>query len=145
MGEVAPLDGKRQRVLFVCVENCCRSQMAEAFARRQGGGRVEAYSAGVRPAQRVHPKAVAAMAEVGYDLGTHRPKGLGEVPIVEFDAVVAMGCGGLDSPVLARRYEAWDIPAPKDLPADQFRAVRDRIEGEVSELLARLELTRRPS
>jgi protein-tyrosine-phosphatase len=111
--------------------------MAEAFARRHGAGRVEAYSAGTRPSGRVHPKVVAAMREVGIDLGRHRSKGLSEVPAVEYDALVALGCGACDG-VRARRREAWDFPAPKDLPAEQVRQVRDRIEKKVKELLAGL-------
>jgi protein-tyrosine-phosphatase len=126
------------RALFVCVENCCRSQMAEAFARLHGAGRVEAYSAGLKPSGHVHPKALAAMREVGIDLARHRSKGLAEIPDVEFDAVVTMGCGSVGGRVQARRFEDWDVPAPKDMPAEQFRVVRDRIEAKVKELLARL-------
>src|SRR5207253_637658 len=81
------------RVLFVCVENANRSQMAEAFARVLGGGRVEAFSAGSRPSGRVNPKAVEAMREVGCDLLTHCSKALADLPDVEFDAAVTMGCG----------------------------------------------------
>jgi protein-tyrosine-phosphatase len=125
-------------VLFVCVENSCRSQMAEAFARRHGGGQVEVYSAGTRPSGRVHPQAIALMDEVGCDLGRHRSKGLTEVPGVEYDAVVTMGCGDLDGRVRARRREDWDIPAPKDMPPERFRAVRDQIEKRVRGLLAGL-------
>jgi protein-tyrosine-phosphatase len=131
-----PQLGKQCRSLFVCVVNCCRSQMAEAFARRLGGGRVEAYSAGVCPAGQVHFKAVAALEEVGIDLRGHRPKGLEEVAGLDFDVVVTMGCGDLGERVRARRREDWGLPAPKDLPPEQFRAVRDRIEQWVRELLA---------
>ena len=126
-----------RRVLFVCVENCCRSQMAEAFARRHGGGGTVAYSAGVRPSGTVHPRAVTAMRAVGIDLGSHRSKGLEEIPGVEYD-VVTMGCGDLGDRVRARRREDWDLPAPKGLPAEQFRAVRDRIGRLVEALLAGL-------
>jgi protein-tyrosine-phosphatase len=129
-----------KRVLFVCVENCCRSQMAEAFAHRHGGVRVEAHSAGTRPSGRVHPKAVAAMQEIRYDLGPHRSKGLAEVPDVTFDVVVTMGAGDLGGRVRAWRREDWDVPAPKGLPPVQFRAVRDLIEGKVRALLAGLGL-----
>src|SRR5579883_2518712 len=84
---------RKKRVLFVCVENSNRSQMAEAFARIHGGGKVEAYSAGSRPSGRVNPKAVAAMKEVGYDLTAHHSKGLDELAEFDFDAAVTMGCG----------------------------------------------------
>jgi protein-tyrosine-phosphatase len=109
--------------------------MAEAFARRHGGDRVEAYSAGTHPSGRVHPQTVALMREVGIDLTRHRSKGLAEIPDVEFDVVVTMGCGVVGCEVRARRREEWDLRAPKDLPPEQFRAVRDRIEAKVKGLL----------
>jgi protein-tyrosine-phosphatase len=133
------------RLLFVCVENSCRSQMAEAFARQLGGEGVEAYSAGSRPCGQVRPKVVAAMKEVGYDLRTHRSKPIGEVASLEFDVAVDMGCGDLTSQVRACRYESWDIPVPKDLPPEPFRAVRDQIEERVRQLLAGLNLPCRSS
>jgi protein-tyrosine-phosphatase len=124
--------------LFVCVENSCRSQMAEAFTRLHGGPGVEVYSAGARPSGRVHPKVIEAMREHGIDLSGHRSKGLSEVPDVEYDAVVALGCGDACDQVRARRREAWDFPAPKDLPPERVREVRDVIEAKVKELLAAL-------
>jgi protein-tyrosine-phosphatase len=120
------------------MENSCRSQMAEAFARRHGSALVEAYSAGARPSGRVHPKVVAAMREVGLDLTRHWSKGLAEVPAVEYDAVVDLGAGNVCDGVRARRREAWDLPAPKDLPPEQVRQVRDQIEAKVNELVAEL-------
>src|SRR5262249_44243492 len=119
----------RKRVLFVCVENSNRSQMAEAFARMHGADRVEAYSAVSQPSGRINPKAVEALREVGYDLSRHASKSLAEVPAVEYDAVIAMGCGDAGCPLVrAKRYEEWQIPDPKDMPPKQFRAVRDGIE-----------------
>jgi protein-tyrosine-phosphatase len=112
--------------------------MAEGFARLLGGDRVEAYSAGSRPSGRIHPKVVAAMREVGYDMERHRSKGLSEVPDVEFDAVVTLGCGDACAQVRARRREDWDFPAPRDLPPAQVRAIRDQIEARVKGLLASL-------
>jgi protein-tyrosine-phosphatase len=112
--------------------------MAEAFARAHGGPGVEAYSAGARPSGRVHPKVVQAMREVGIDLGGHRSKGLAEVPDLEYDAVVALGCGDACNRVRARRREAWDFPAPKDLPPERVREVRDVIEAKVKGLVAAL-------
>jgi protein-tyrosine-phosphatase len=126
------------RLLFVCRENSCRSQMAEALARAQGGGRVEAYSAGSNPSGQVHPKVIACMAERGINLTGHRSKGLADVPDVEYDAVVAVGCGDACTNVRARRRESWEFPAPKDLPPEAVRAVRDGIEAKVKELLASL-------
>jgi protein-tyrosine-phosphatase len=128
----------RKRILFVCVENSNRSQMAEAFARLHGGATVEAHSAGSRPSGRVNPRAVAFMREVGCDLTQHRSKGLAEVA-GEFDVVVGMGCGDEGCPLVpTRRREEWAIPDPKELPPDEFRAVRDLIEAKVKELLVRL-------
>jgi protein-tyrosine-phosphatase len=126
------------RLLFVCRENSCRSQMAEAWARRYGDGRVEAFSAGSSPSGRVHPEVIACMAERGIDLAGHRSKGLADVPDVEYDAVVALACGDACARVRARRRESWDFPAPKDLPPEGVRAVRDGIERKVKELLASL-------
>ena len=126
------------RVLFVCVENSNRSQMAEAFARMYGGAAVEAYSAGSRPSGRVNPKAVAAMAELGYDLTTHTSKGLDDYNGQEFDAAVTMGCGDACPLVKAKRRIDWQIPDPRDMPPDEFRKVRDLIAEKVKELLATL-------
>ncbi|HLJ93527.1 MAG TPA: arsenate reductase ArsC [Gemmataceae bacterium] len=132
-------EATRKSVLFVCVENSNRSQMAEAFARIHGADRVEAYSAGSRPSGRVNPKAVEAMREVGYDLTRHASKSLADIPAVEYDAVVGMGCEDEGCPLVrAKRREEWSIPDPKQLPPDQFRAVRDMIEMKVNELLRAL-------
>ncbi len=125
-------------VIFVCVENSNRSQMAEAFAHIHGGARVEAFSAGSRPSGRVNPKAVEAMKEVGYDLTIHASKGLDGFNGQEFDAAVTMGCGDECPLVVAKRRIEWQIPDPKDMPPEQFREVRDLIEGKVKELLASL-------
>src|SRR3954470_6487701 len=114
-----PAPGRPRRVVFVCTENSNRSQMAEAFARVHGGGKVEAYSAGSRPSGRVNPKAVEAMTEVGYDLSTPPSKRLSDLPGVEFDAAVTMGCGDDCPLVRARRREDWAIPDPKGMPPDQ--------------------------
>ena len=126
------------RLLFICFENSCRSQMAEGFARAHGAQGTEACSAGSRPSGVVNATAIRVMAEVGYDLSTHRSKAVGEVPAGSFDVVVSMGCGD-DCPfVPARRREEWEIPDPKEMPLPEFREVRDRIEREVSGLLESL-------
>src|SRR5436853_5927672 len=121
-----------RRLLFVCVENSNRSQMAEAFARIHGGDKIEAYSAGSRPSGKINPKAIAAMKEIGYDLSTHRSKSLSEIPNIEFDFVATMGCGDACPFVRAKRREDWAIPDPKDMPPEEFRAVRDLIETRVN-------------
>lgn len=138
MTKDARTEGDSVRLLFICFENSCRSQMAEAFARTIGKQGTEAFSAGSRPSGVVNPTAIRVMAEVGYDLGTHRSKVVGEVPAGPFDVVVSMGCGD-DCPfVPARRREEWEIPDPKEMALPEFRGVRDRIEKEVSELLESL-------
>ncbi len=126
-------------VLFVCVENSNRSQMAEAFARIHGEGRVEAASAGSKPSGRVNPKAVEAMKELGYDLTAHASKGLDEFNGREVDVAVTMGCGDECPLVRASRREDWQIPDPRDMTPEQFRGVRDLIEQKVKDLLAVLE------
>jgi protein-tyrosine-phosphatase len=110
--------------------------MAEAFARIHGAGKVEAHSAGSRPSGRVNHKAVEAMREVGYDLGTHQSKGLADFNAKEFDVAVTMGCGDECPLVLARRRVDWQIPDPRDMTPDEFRGVRNLIESKVKELLA---------
>lgn len=124
----------RKRVLFVCVENANRSQMAEAFARIHGGDGVEALSAGSRPSGVLNPKAVRFMAELGYDLTVHDSKSLDEIQ-GEFDAVVTMGCGDSCPWVPAQRREDWALPDPKHMEDDAYRAVRDDISMRVRRLL----------
>ena len=126
-----------KRVLFVCVENSNRSQMAEAFARLQGGDAVEALSAGSRPSGKINPKAVRFMAELGYDLAQHASKSLDEID-GEFDAVVTMGCGDACPWVPAKRREDWALPDPRDMDDAGYRAVRDDIAARVRTLLASL-------
>ena len=130
--------GYPKRVLFVCVENSYRSQMAEAFARIHGGGRVQAYSAGSRPSGQVNARAIEAMREVGYDLSRHTSKSLSDIPDVEYDFVATMGCGDECPFIRAKQREEWNIPDPKEMPPYEIRAVRDLIEGKVKSLLERL-------
>ena len=127
-----------KRVLFVCVENSNRSQMAEAFARIHGAGKVEAHSAGSRPSGRVNPKAVEAMKELGYDLSTHTSKGLSDFNGQEVDVAVTMGCGDECPLVRANRRVDWQIPDPRDMTPEEFRGVRNLIEAKVKELIAAL-------
>jgi len=127
-----------KRVLFVCVENSNRSQMAEAFARMHGTGKVEAHSAGSRPSGRVNPKAIEAMRELGYDLTTHTSKGLNDYNGTEVEVAVTMGCGDECPLVQAQRRVDWQIPDPREMSPDQFREVRNLIETKVKELIASL-------
>lgn len=128
----------KKRLLFVCVENSNRSQMAEAFARIHGGEEVAAYSAGSRPSGVINPKAIAAMRELGYDLAAHGSKSLEEIPNEEYDFVATMGCGDACPFVRAKRREDWQIPDPKGLDREDFRRVRDFIDQKVRAVLAEL-------
>jgi len=127
-----------KNILFVCVENSCRSQMAQAFAKIHGEGRVVAYSAGSRPSGVVNPKAIASMKEIGYDLSGHDSKSLDDIPDIEYDFVATMGCGDACPYVRARQREDWAIPDPKNMDADEFRKIREMIEKKVQQLLQTL-------
>jgi len=122
--------------LFVCIENANRSQMAQAFAIMHGGAQVAAYSAGSRPSGVVNPKAIAALAELGYDLTTHKSESLDAVRDLEFDYVVTMGCGDACPFIAAQHRVDWQIPDPKHLKPAEFRQVRDLVERQVRALLA---------
>lgn len=124
-----------KRLLFVCVENSCRSQIAEAFARIHGGDEIEAYSAGSRPSGHINPKAIESMREIGYDLTKHQSKSLTDIPDVEYDFVATMGCGDECPFVRAKQREEWQIPDPKSLPSDEFREIRNLIDQKVSNIL----------
>ena len=138
MPKMDAVRGPYRRLLFVCVENSCRSQMAEAFARMEGGEGVEAFSAGSRASGIVNPGAVRTMAEVGYDLSGHRSKTPADLPAATWDVVVSMGCGDACPALPAARREDWDVPDPKALDEAGFRAVRDEIRDRVRALLASL-------
>ncbi len=112
--------------------------MAEAFARIYGGDTVEAYSAGSRPSGVVNPRAIASMAELGYDLSKHGSKSLDENPDAEYDFVATMGCGDACPFVRAKQRADWQIPDPKNLDPDEFRKVRDLIESKVKTALEAL-------
>ena len=125
-----------KRLLFVCVENSNRSQMAQAFARMHGGSAVHAESAGSRPSGIVNPRAIEFMAERGYDLSPHASKSLDEIGEGEWDAVITMGCGDHCPWVPAKRREDWALPDPKHMAENDYRAVRDEIERRVVALIA---------
>lgn len=127
----------RKRVLFVCVENANRSQMAEAFARIHGGDRIEALSAGSKPSGVINPKAIRFMGELDYDLSAHTSKSLDEVT-GEFAAVVTMGCGDSCPWIPAKRREDWALSDPKHMDDADYRALRDEIARRVQALLATL-------
>ena len=122
-------------VLFVCIENSCRSQMAEAFANMDGQEFIKSYSAGSHPSGSVNPKAIASMREVGYDLSVHTSKGLDQIPDIEYDLVVTMGCGDECPYVRARGRVDWDIPDPKKMNDEAFAKVREMIRAKVQALI----------
>lgn len=123
------------RVLFVCLENSCRSQIAEAFVNMLGVEGAEAYSAGVEPDTAVNELAVQVMREAGYEMAGHGCKSLEDVPDIEFDYAITMGCGEAHPMVKARMVIDWDIPDPRDMSITEFRRVRDMIRERVQRLL----------
>lgn len=124
------------KLLFVCVENSNRSQMSQAFAKIIGGDQVEAYSAGSAPSGKINPKAIAAMAELDYDLSTHASKSLEEVKVhAPFDVIVTMGCGDACPWMPAKQFVDWQIPDPRHMDEAQFRDVRDFVRTKVKALL----------
>jgi arsenate reductase (thioredoxin) len=126
------------RVLFVCVENSNRSQMAEAFARMHGAGVIEPWSAGSRPSGVVNPRAIAAMRELGYDLTSHRSRALTDVPPGAYEYVVTMGCGDACPWIPAAHREDWALPDPREMAPEEFRKVRDEIGRRVTALVDRV-------
>lgn len=127
---------ERLRVVFVCVENSCRSQMAEALARLRHADVLEAHSSGSRPSGVVNPKAIASLRALGYDLAQHSSKPLDALPQVEWDWAITMGCGDECPNLRARERADWGIPDPKHLEPQEFDAVRDEIARRVEELAA---------
>jgi len=128
----------KKKILFVCIENSNRSQMAEAFANNFAGN-IQAYSAGSRPSGKINAKAVVAMKELGCDLTQQHSKSLDQVKVfAPFDAVITMGCGDACPWMPAKRFIDWDIPDPKEFDENNFRVVRDLIKEKVIELLASL-------
>ncbi len=144
------------KLLFHCVENACRSQMAEGFARYYGGEEIEASSGGSKPAEEVNPNAVKVMKERGIDISSQEPKIVTNMEIEKADYIVTMGCGvdvcpvcsdsfvpaGAENPVnVTGKTIEWDIDDPAGKPIKKFRSVRDKIEEKVRELLKDLKET----
>jgi protein-tyrosine-phosphatase len=126
-------------LLFVCVHNAGRSQMAAAFASRLGGERVTVLSAGSAPADSINAAVVEAMAEIGVDLAHERPRLLDPAEVERADVVVTMGCGDACPVFPGVRYEDWELPDPAGRPVEEVRPIRDEIERRVRALLAGLE------
>src|SRR5438093_5090538 len=125
-------------VLFVCVHNAGRSQMAAALLDRYAEGRVRVRSAGSTPANEINPAVVAAMDEVGLDLSLELPKPLSTDVVEAADVVVTMGCGDACPVFPGKRYLDWELPDPSGLPVAEVRPIRDRIDTLVRELLGTL-------
>ena len=138
--EVAAMENKNMKqkkvkIVFVCVENARRSQMAQGFAEAFGKGNIEVFSAGSRPSSQIDPLVIEVMKEKGIDLSSRHPKGLNDLPPVEMDYLVTMGCEEACPAVLSKRIIEWAIPDPKGRPMDFYRKVRDLMEEKVKALL----------
>lgn len=129
---------ERPSILFVCVHNAGRSQMAAAFAHHLSGGAVEVRSAGSAPRDAVNPIAVQVMAEEGIDIAHERPKVLTTDAVVESDVVITMGCGDTCPVFPGKRYEDWDLNDPAGQPVEVVRRIRDDVRARVEGLLAQL-------
>jgi protein-tyrosine-phosphatase len=125
----------KSKMVFICVENVRRSQMAQGFAEALGREKVEVYSAGSRLSQQIDPLVIEVMKEKGIDLSGKRPKGLNDLPPIEMDYLITMGCEETCPAVAARKVIEWDIPDPKGKSFNVFREVRDMTEEKVKTFL----------
>lgn len=132
----------RPSVLFVCVHNAGRSQMAAGWLRHLAGDSVEVRSAGSDPADRINPVAVAAMREVGVDITAHAPRALDHATAESSDVLVSMGCGDACPVFPGKRYLDWDLDDPAGQGIDAVRRIRDDIRGRVEKLIAELAAAR---
>jgi arsenate reductase len=132
------------QVLFVCVHNAGRSQMAAALVQHHGGERIRVRSAGSAPADRVNPAVVEAMDEVGVDIRAEVPKVLTDDAVRESDVVVTMGCGDACPFYPGKRYLDWDLPDPAGRGVDAVRPIRDEIDRRVRGLLGELGVEPQP-
>lgn len=128
----------RPSVLFVCVHNAGRSQMAAGWLRELAGDRIEVRSAGSAPTESINPAAVAAMAEVGIDISDQAPKILTTESVQASDVVITMGCGDVCPFYPGKRYEDWKLDDPAGKGVDEVRPVRDEIKARIEELIASL-------
>jgi protein-tyrosine-phosphatase len=127
-----------KKILFVCIENSNRSQMAQAFAKIHGHDKVEAFSAGSNPSGKINPKAIEAMKEIGYDLTIHQSKSLDDIPQIQWDYLIGMGCGDKCHYVATKNRIEWNIPDPRNMDKEEFEKIRDLIERQVKELLDKI-------
>ncbi len=129
---------EKKTIMFVCVHNAGRSQMAAGFMRALGGDRVEVLSAGSAPKESINPVAVAAMAELGIDIANQRPKVLTPEAVQQSDVVITMGCGDACPYYPGKRYEDWKLDDPAGQGIEPVRVIRDEIKGRVEALLAEI-------
>ena len=125
-------------VLFVCIHNAGRSQMAAALLDHQAAGKVRVTSAGSQPASQLNPAVVAAMAEIGLDISREYPKPLTAGQVQAADVVITMGCGDTCPVYPGKRYLDWDLPDPAGLPLEEIRPIRDEIGRRVRQLFTEL-------
>lgn len=125
-------------VLFVCVHNAGRSQMAAGFMQHKAGERVQVLSAGSAPKESINPIAVQVMAEIGIDISSSQPKILTDSAVEESDVVITMGCGDACKFYPGKRYEDWKLDDPAGQSLDKVRQIRDQIEAKVTQLLNEL-------
>jgi arsenate reductase (thioredoxin) len=133
------MNKRKSKIVFICVENARRSQMAEGFANTFGQGKLEVYSAGSRPSSQIDPLVIEVMKEKGIDLSGKQPKGLNDLPSIEMDYLVTMGCEETCPAVLAKKIIEWEIPDPKGKLIDEVRRIRDMLEVKVKMLLEEVE------
>ena len=129
---------KKPTVLFVCVHNAARSQMAAGFMSHLAQGKIEVLSAGSAPKESINPVAVSAMAEVGIDISNNSPKILTNEAVIESDVVITMGCGDACPFYPGKRYEDWVLADPAGEPIEKVREIRDEIKERVENLIAQL-------
>lgn len=130
----------RPAVMFLCVQNAGRSQMAAGWLRHLAGDRVEVFSGGSEPGEQIHPVAAQAMAEVGIDIGGEQPERWTQEKLEAADVIVTMGCGDTCPVVPATRYVDWELEDPAGKPLEDVRPIRDEIERQVRGLMQELDI-----
>lgn len=128
----------KKKILFLCTNNSCRSQMAEGFAKKLGRGKIEVFSAGSNPSGEIDKMAIEVMKEKGIDISGQKSKGFGDLKEKDFDYVITMGCGDVCPFVPARQRIEWDLSDPKGKPIEAYREIRDLIERKVKEFIESL-------
>jgi len=127
-------------ILFICIENSCRSQIAEGFAKHIGINLLEPFSAGSKPSGKVNGIAIQVMKEKNIDISYQKPKGLHDLPTINFDYLITMGCGDSCPMIKAKNKIDWNIPDPKGKDIEFFRKIRDEIENKIFDLIRQLEM-----